>query len=27
VFNLPFTSLPVLEHDHSPTGMVMGGGA
>ena len=27
VFNLPFTSLPILEHDHSPTGMVMGGGA
>jgi predicted lipoprotein DUF2279 len=27
VFNLPFTSLPVLEHDHSPTGTVMGGGA
>lgn len=27
IFNLPFTSLPVLEHDHSPTGTVMGGGA
>jgi hypothetical protein len=27
VFNLPFTSLPIVEHDHSPTGMVMGGGA
>lgn len=27
IFNLPFTSLPVLEHDHSPTAMVMGGGA
>jgi hypothetical protein len=27
VFNLPFTSLPLLEHDHSPTGTVMGGGA
>ena len=27
VFNLPFTSLPVLEHDHSPSGTVMGGGA
>jgi len=27
VFNLPFTSLPVLEHDHSPAGTVMGGGA
>jgi hypothetical protein len=27
VFNLPFTSLPLLEHDHSPTGAVMGGGA
>ena len=27
VFNLPFTSLPLLEHDHSPTGPVMQGGA
>jgi hypothetical protein len=27
VFNLPFTSLPILEHDHSPSGTVMGGGA
>ncbi len=27
VFNLPFTSIPLLEHDHSPTGTVMGGGA
>ena len=27
VFNLPFTSLPILEHDHSPSGPVMQGGA
>jgi hypothetical protein len=27
VFQLPLTSLPVLEHTHSPTAPVMGGGA
>jgi predicted lipoprotein DUF2279 len=27
VFNLPYTSVPVLEHSRSPTGVVMPGGA